>query len=315
MPSKNFICPDGEYQLIEECLKHKGCRLCERCAPLSYLHKVAFDRKFRRVTPSMAGNGPMLICLKATTNYAIFPPDRAFAVLGTDLHGRLQDVAPGINVLSEEKLTDEQTKGIADLLEQDEFYFKPDHYILTDWKSSGSFAVAKWAGIKVFKEDRPILDENGNEVLLKSGPNKGKVKTKQHTWTEEDPKHADRREIELQVNRYRILFEQNGFKISRMRVFAIPRDGGTYIAKNRGVMQNTYTIWIPRLDDQFVLGYYAKLQAEVEEGLKGLESGNALPRLCDSWENWGGRRCQAFCEVAQDCESICKGEGIKWPGK
>ena len=43
------------------------------------------------------------------------------------------------------------------------------------------------------------------------------------------------REVELQLNRYRIFFEEQGFPVSRIQIQAIPRDGGTYIAKNRGI--------------------------------------------------------------------------------
>lgn len=281
--------------------------MVKRCAPLPYLRLVSFDRKFRGVTPSQSGNGPLMIGLKATVDYAIDPDNRAFAALGTTVHGRMAQEGLTFNVLSEEALSDEQTKGIADLLEEDE---NAAHgYILTDYKTSGSFAVAKWLGIYVEKRDVPVLDDKGNQVLLKSGPNKGKVKTKQETTIKQDDQHVQKREIELQLNRYRIFFEKNGFQINEMRVYAIPRDGGTYIAKNRGVMKNGYFVPINRLSDDAVLDYYTNLQSEVDVFMK-----TGRVRLCDAWENWNGNRCMNYCDVAEDCKDICREDKLVWPG-
>jgi len=307
MPATTIMCPDGVSHPIEKCLANKGCRLYERCAPLPYLRLISFDRKFRGVTPSASGNGPLMIGLKATLPYTIDPDNRAFAALGTTVHGRMADKGLTFNVLSEETLSDDQSRGIADLLEKDEY--AESGYLLTDYKTSGSFAVAKWLGIFVEKRDVPIKDDKGQEVLLKSGKNKGKVKTKQERLIKQSDDHIKKHEIVLQLNRYRIFFEKNGFPINKMRAYAIPRDGGTYIAKNRGILRNGYFIPVPRLPDNEVLSYYSTLQNEVDEFLK---TGKA--RLCNEWETWGGNRCLNYCEIAEDCKDICREDGLKWPG-
>jgi hypothetical protein len=255
----------------------------------------------------MAGNGPRLQGLKATIPYVIVPDDRAFAVLGTTFHGRMAEEGIVYNVLSEETMSDEAAKGTPDLLEKDEHAEKG--YILTDYKSSGSFKVCKWVGIYVQKTNVPILGENGEPVRLKSGKNKGEIKTKVHREIIEDVARIDKLDLELQVNRYRIFFEKNGFPINTMRAFCVPRDGGTHVAKSRGLLSNTRTVPVARLEDDFVLQYYAKLSAEKDDFF---DKGYA--RLCDTWENWEGRRCIKFCEVKNECRMMCLAHNEKWPG-
>ena len=311
MPAKYLRCPDGENILIEECLEVRGCRmyphLSDRCAPLPYLRKISFDRQFTGVSPSMAGNGPRLMGLKAIVPYVIVPDDRAFAVLGTTFHGRMAEEGVVYNVLSEETMSDEAAKGTPDLLEKDEH--AKSGYILTDYKSSGSFKVCKWLGIYVQKTDVPILDDNGVEVRLKSGKNKGQVKTKVHREIIEDPVKIDKLDLELQVNRYRIFFEKNGFPINKMRAFCVPRDGGTHIAKSRGLLSNTRYVPVSRYEDSFVLDYYAKLTVEIDDFFR-----THYARLCDTWENWEGRRCAFYCEVKNECKEMCIKHNEKWPG-
>ena len=54
----------------------------------------------------------------------------------------------------------------------------------------------------------------------------------------EDDDAIDMAAEELQINMYRIMFEDAGFPISRMQIMAIVRDGGTYIAESRGIGNN-----------------------------------------------------------------------------
>ena len=134
-------------------------------------------------------------------------------------------------------------------------------YVLTDYKSSGSFKVAKWLGIVVTKVEKTILDKEGKPVLLKSGKNVGKPKTKQHSTITIDPVLAayEIHDVELQLNRYRIFFEQCGFNITRLQVMAIPRDGQTWMATNRGIDKEFYLIPIKRLPNKEVLDFYKVL--------------------------------------------------------
>ena len=277
----------------------------QRCATLPFLTLIGYDRKWEGVTPSAAGNGPRMLYLKATTDYTVIPNNRVFASLGTGTHGKLSMYRYTKDVLSEEPLSDDKMKGIADCLEADETDSK--YYVLSDYKTWGSYKVAKSLGIVSEKIEETILDKNDKPVLLKTGPNAGKPKTKVKRIIKVDPSQADIKETELQLNRYRIFFEEHGFPISRIQVQAIPRDGGTHIAINRGIDKNLYIIPIKRLPTKDVLNFYQRLSNEVNEAFK-----IGYARLCNNWESWDKRRCEKYCEIKEACVQMSKDHSEKW---
>jgi len=296
MPLTMLECRDGKKIKIEDCLKPGGCRMKERCAPVPYLRAISFDREFKGVTPSGAGNGPRLIFLKAKFPYSSSPDKRAFALHGTSVHGKLSLHHYTKNVLSEEPLKDHLIEGIPDLLEEDEN--DPGFYILTDYKTFGSYKVAvKCMGLYKTSRDEPVLDEEGNQIIFKSGKRKGQAKTKKVYSTEYRADQVDMKSEELQLNRYRILFNREGFKIKKIRLFCIVRDGGLYSSKQRGLVHNTYIIDLKILPDEEVLGFYEKLMDEVNQAFK-----EKWARICNEWESWEGRRCSSYCEVKEHCD-------------
>lgn len=292
MPAKYFICPDSERIEISSCLSLNGCRMNQRCATVAYLRMISEERPYRGVTPSMAGNGPRLIYLKEITDYAISPSGRAFAALGVAVHGRLSIHAYTDNLLAEEGLSDEHSAGTPDCLEENEF---GSGYVLTDYKTFGSFKVARAIGI--YKETVTIVDNDGNPVHYKSGQKKGEIKTRQEV--RHDPAKAEILTEALQQNRYRIFFEQQGFDIDRMQLQAIVRDGGTKMAAMNGIDSNIVLIDVPYIENDKVLDFYASLEHEVD---CAFYTGHV--RMCNDWETWGGRRCERFCEVIDACKSI-----------
>jgi hypothetical protein len=265
----------------------------ERCATLPYLKDIAFDRVYRGISPSSAGNGARYIYLKAITDYAVDPYSRTWAELGTAVHCKLSALKLAGNVLVEERLSDDRMEGTADLLEIDEE--NPRYHILTDYKTFGSYKVAKCLGL--IQEQEPARNTDGTPVILKSGKNKGRVKT--FSVIRIRPEKAELTHETLQLNRYRIFYENSGFPVSKMRLQAIVRDGGTYMARNRGITENLYIIPIPRMNDVEVLYYYDQLQQAVDEAFA---TGYA-PR-CSAEESWEGRRCDGFCEVSEACRSM-----------
>ena len=305
MPAKTFLCPDGQTIEISRCLENQGCRMLKRCATRPFLRLIGYDRKWAGVSPSSAGNGPRALYLKAVTDYTIDPNDRVWAAFGTSTHEKLSIHAYTRNVLSEEKLSDDRMKGMADCLEEDEN--KPGFFIITDYKTWGSFKVAKAYGISSETQEETILDSEGKPVILKSGPNKGKPKTiKKQVIVQNDGK-IDLRSEELQLNRYRIFFEQYGFPVSYMQIQVVSRDGGTYIAKGRGIDRNLYIIPIKRLINTDVLNFYHTLADEVQVAFK-----TGYVRPCNIWENWQRRRCSGFCEVSEACQKMSKNHNERW---
>lgn len=301
MPAKWFKCPGTDNIVpINECLMDGGCIMGNRCSTRPYLRLAGFDREWKGITPSVAGNGPRYLYLKATKDYTIDPDGRAWASFGIGTHGKVSVHKYTQDVFSEEKLSDEKITGISDCLEKDEKSPWDDSYILSDYKTWGSFKVAKAMGIVKVKV--PILDEAGNNVLFKSGKNKGLPKTEPEFRVVKDK--IDLKGEELQLNRYRILFERYGFPVSRMQIQVLARDGGTYISDSRGITKNLYIIPIRRLPDKEVLNFYSDLNNEVNYAF---ESGEA--RRCNSWESWEGRRCnEKYCEVKKYCDNLKKGE-------
>jgi hypothetical protein len=280
--------------------------MAERCATVPYLRLIGFDRKWNGVTPSAAGNGPRSLYLKATTDYVIVPNGRVWAAFGTSTHEKLSIHRYTGNVLSEEKLSDNDMAGIPDVLEEDEW--NDGQYVLTDYKNFGSYKAAKAMGIVSEKVEETILDDLGKPVLLKSGKNKGKPKTKQKSIIAVDLSKVDLRSEELQLNRYRIFFESSGFPISTIRLQVMVRDGDTYIAKNRGVERNLYIVPVKRLHNKDVLEFYKTLSNEVLQAFSG-----GVARKCNTWESWERRKCEdGWCEVAEACKNMSKRIGEKW---
>ena len=298
MPLKWFICPPDKVQIeIGKCLSVRGCRLGRRCATMPYLRNACKDRPWKAVTPSQAFNGPRYIYLREVCDYAENPHDKAYAILGTGSHDKLSVHYLVRGFVSEQKFDDKLIEGIPDLLEPDEEY--PGYYILYDYKTSGSFKVAKALGME--KSEVEQFDEDGNIILYKTGNKKGKPKLKS-VWVENRKKGV--LEIEdwtFQMNRYRIIVEQAGFPISRMIIQCIPRDGNTYIAQGRGIEDNVVLVDIPRWADDYVLNHYDKLQKEIEEAFKTFN-----PRICNEKETWSGRKCANYCAVSEYCRQMEK---------
>jgi len=297
MPLKNFICPDGETIPIIECLTPNGCRMDTRCASMRTLQKAGHDRRWR-LSPSCAGNGPRLEYLKATVDYAATVESRVFAILGTGSHAELHKWDD--NVLSETKLKDKDMEGTSDALESAE---DAPGYLLIDAKTWGSYKVSKALGVVQVEET--ILGEDKKPILFKTGKRAGQPKTKKVSVI--DPTKIDMRDTELQLNRYRIFWEQMGYPIHKMLVEAIVRDGGTAAAYSRKIDKRIYLIPVKRLENDEVLEYYRDLNQEIMDAFK-----TGYARKCDMWESWDRRRCENFCNVRTACKEMSTKAGEKW---
>lgn len=290
MPIKHFICPDGGQIQKERCLSKKGCRLKERCATLPYLRAVSYERSWTgRVTPSMAGTGARKIWLENTVDYAISPASRIWASQGSATHDKLSVHKLTDNVLSEEALGDEKIKGILDVLEEDEN--ETGKYVLYDYKNWGSFKTKMALGISTIK--KKIKDDRGEYVRFKSGERKGQIKTK--AIKKQEITNGQILSETYQLNMYRIMCEQAGFPISKIKIQVIPRDGGI----KHQLPADIILIDIPIIDNWSVHKYYNDLQTEVGHAFK---SRNA-PK-CGKWESWNGRRCNGFCDVEKACKQL-----------
>lgn len=213
---KYFICPDGSKIEIAQCLDR--CPRPEgRCLSLPTLHSVGSTRPWKgKPSTTQLLNPTRQEFLKITKDYAINPFDMAFALLGTRHHSRLEIVAKKLKGVNAELYLEADTTGILDLLEPDPQI--EDHFILFDYKTWGSFAVAKH-----------ISKTNG---------------------------YYEKWQAELQLNNYRWMAEQLGFAISKMFIQVTVRDGGTFTARNNGIEEKMLVLPINRLEDNVVREYF-----------------------------------------------------------
>ena len=283
---KYFVCPDGELVEIQDCWN--GCRMGRRCLTLPTLVYVGTQREPGAPSTTQLLNGTMYEYLKHTYDYAIKPSSKAFALLGTRHHEMLSEVADKLGLPAEISVTDDD-RNIFDLLEMD-----GDQLVLTDYKTWGSFKVAKAMGIVV-------VDEQQVHYTDKAGRKRTKT---DKTWGI-DPEQADNWEAELQLNNYRIHIEhQLDRHVDRMQLQVTVRDGGTFVATGRGVTELIYLIEIPRIHDKIVEDYFTQQATNLNWAIHN----NETPvEPCTPRERWHNpntgkdARCQGYCEVWNHC--------------
>lgn len=288
---RNFICPDGGLQPVDKCLAGE-CRMAERCAPLSFLTLAGHEREWTgKPSTTQLLKGTRQAYLELTTDYDKEPEENVFAILGTGVHKLLED-SEETQAYVEEKVELEGITGIMDRLER-----QPDGtWYLVDYKVSGSYKIAQVLGI--YSEYKDVLDSTGRyPVRYKSGAKKGQVKKKK-VMVHRDPDYGD---WLYQLNFYRIAEEKYiGYPISKIKLFATVRDGGTFIAEGRGLSKRAYYIDIPIVEDDVILTYFRSKRNAL---LSALET-DTTPSLCDAKESWDGRKCERFCPVAEACRAL-----------
>jgi hypothetical protein len=267
MPIKILKCKKNGLAILGD------CKVCDdRCLSLPTLTDIATYREWRGfVSTTQALKGTREAYLEITCDYTVDPFDRAFALLGTRHHSKLEAVAKKLEMVSEEYLKGEISSGIVDLLEPTP---KDNVFDIWDYKTWGSFAICKALGLEQIKE-------NNMPTTFVANPAK-----------------ADMEDVELQLNNYRLMLENIGFEIRYMYVQATVRDGGTYIATNRGVDKKIYKIPVKRLEDDYVRDYFKNKSAAL---LTALEA-KTIPLPCNNKENWNYRKCKEYCNVAEFCD-------------
>jgi len=262
--------------------------MSERCEPLTYLHLAAEEREWTgEASTTQLLNGTMYTFLKITQPYVIDPDDVAFRIHGTKSHEQLERIANRLGIPAEISTTSDK-RNVVDLIE-----FEDDMITLTDYKTWGSFRVAKALGL-VETGKKP--DPSG-AVYKKSGY-WGKAGTaKMMSVFQQMPQEVDNQETELQLNRYRIGLKEFNVTPDKMRAHVMVRDGGLAVARSRGITRNTYLIPIPQLDDDMVTKYFTGKAYELDQAL---ENGKC-DEPCNNRECWDGIRCRDYCEVAMYC--------------
>ena len=290
MAMKKFICPDGVQVDIDDCLKgcRAGCDVCPagRCLSVRTLTAIADQRVWDgkpSTTQLLRGTRESYLLIKH--DYAIDPQKSLFALHGTKAHGALDKHTPD-GCLSEERLDDGISTGAFD------FWSPENGGTLIDVKTYGSYAVAKTLGYK---------ETNVPDGVYKTGERKGQTKYKKVISFDGVKKRFD---LAVQLNDYRMKLEQvKGVPVKHMLCEVIVRDGGTYMATNRGITQNGYLIPINRISDHWVRLYMTKKRDDLASAL----ATGVMPKPCNKRERWQDKygkcnKCIGYCAVAEFCD-------------
>ena len=281
MPFVNYICPDGVEIRIESCLTK--CRMTERCLSLPTLMLMSRRRTWKgKISATQALNGTRLEYLKQMHDYAEAPVNRAFALLGTLHHLRLQNVQIP-DALMEEWLQDEEGTGIPDLLHEG---------VLWDYKTTSAYKVCRWQGRK--KEEEVIPAGEEGHGVFRSGARKGQPRTRK-VWSMTEPDIFD---LQMQISRYAWFYRDMGFAVFKALVQATIRDFNARTPVQYGVDRQIVVIPIPILDREVVMEFYRMKQDALIHALDKKE----LPPPCTDHETWEGKRCQSYCPVWMHCD-------------
>ena len=283
---EKFTCPDGVECTIEQCLAE--CRLksvleCGRCISRRILAAVSKQRTWNGVpTVTQLITGTRAEYLKITRGYAANPQSLVAAYFGSKCHASLEDISLGL--LCEMRLKDptDTYSGQFDCYDVEE-------QVLYDTKTFGSFKTAQVLGLEKVKT--PIVDPVTGEVETTKT---GRMKYRTHYV------RGVRlmRDVTLQLNAYRIMLEHAGYPVKEMRLEVIVRDGGTWIANDRGVDRNALLVKVNRVDDRLL----QKFMLEKAKLLSDAVNSNKMPPPCRPIECWGGLKCKGYCSVKKFCE-------------
>lgn len=223
MPATKFACPDGQAVTMSKCMEH--CRCGTRCMFLPTLRAIAksSDRKLDGATVTELLSGSRETFLKKIHDYAVDPNNALYALQGMGIHGVHENFTEG-DILSEIRLKDGTTSGKFDLYGQ---LLDEDTGCLGDLKVTSSYKIMRALGY--YKKSVPTGE------VYKTGARKGQPKYRQQMCTDGV---RDVMEWAIQLNYYRMLLEQQGFKVNKMVIQAVCRDGSLRIASERGIEKN-----------------------------------------------------------------------------
>jgi hypothetical protein len=283
-----------------------------------YLQKVMEERTYSgKVSVTTCYKCPREYIFKNLFPYAVDPDQMAFAILGTYVHNYLEDDSQ----LTEMAMNMEFDIGISGIL--DLIYVQNNEIVLSDYKTWGSYAVAKHLGLEQY--EKPLLDAQGNQIRYKSSRKgkyeKGDLRT-ERAFRKND-ELADNYIVTMQLNMYRVMFEdllrkgkivikgeddKTLLNVGKLIVYCIIRDGNTHIARSRGIFSNTEAIPLNILPDKEVIDYHLSKARYIKELMDKYTFYNTKeilrdpPRMGTSEETLDGYVCRESCPVAYLCQ-------------
>ena len=220
--------------------------------------------------------------LNKTQPYAVDPMQQLYALHGSAVH-TIQEGHNEGNISTEERLADDITSGKFDLYGQ---IVDLSDNTLGDYKVTSSYKLMKALGY--YKVDVPTGE------VYKTGLKKGQPKTRKE-WRTDGVRHL--LDWAIQLNYYRILLEEAGFKVKDMVIQALCRDYSLRMASERNITRPLYLIHINRISNRWIKRYMAAKAMRLKKALKE----NHLPERCSVRERWHNRKCESYCDVAEFC--------------
>jgi len=237
-------------------------------------------------TQLLRGTRESYLCL--TTEYEVDPQDMLFALYGTKVHAKLEEYQPS-GSSTEIRLFDEISSGAYD------FYMDG---ILYDLKTYGSYAVAKTLGIHAIEMPDGVYKSTHKDGKYKKGDPKFKK-----VYVEGGLKK--RFDLAVQLNDYRMKLQRIAkLPVRKMICEMLVRDGGTYIAKSRGVMRRGELAVINKISDIWIERFMRKKWYLLKHHLET----ETIPPVCRPRERWydsktgKSLKCSAYCHARNNCD-------------
>lgn len=285
MGATQFICPNKERVDIDQCLEY--CPYSIRCMGKPVLETVADSLKNRRlgkkysVTELLLGTREAY--LKRTTDYAVDPQERIFAMHGSAVHFICEKNASP-SMLTEVRLSNDTFTGQIDAYGK---LLGGGSNVLLDYKVTSSYKAALALGY--YKVDEPTGE------YYKTGSRKGEPKTKK-VLKEGGVRHI--LSWAIQINAYRMLLEEHNFKVDGMYMQMYVRDYSPKLSAERKIDKPLYLVKVNKISDRWLKRYFMAKKIRLDNALML----NEVPSFCRKSEAWNGRKCQDYCNVFEACK-------------
>lgn len=284
MGATQFICPNGDKILINQCLRN--CPHSKRCMAKPTLQALAHsvsDRGLGKYSVTELLRGTREVYLEKTVDYAVNPQDRMFALHGSSMH-LVGEYNSDESIITELRLENSIYTGQIDAYGN---ILGNGKNILLDYKVSGAYKTMIALGYHQ-------VDEETGEIY-KIGPKKGQPKTRK-VW-----KPGGIRKMfdwVVQVNAYRYLIEMTGHEVDEMYIQVFIRDFGPRVASENIITQPIYLIKVNRISDHWIEKYFQAKQRRLDHAM---ETGE-IPAHCSNRECWNGRKCSDYCDMYNECQ-------------
>lgn len=291
MPATRFKCPNGTTIPIKDCLSE--CPYQQRCIArpaITALAKGVANRGLNQFSVTELLRSTRETYLMKLYNYAVDPFQLVLAAQGTALHNFNEEAVKEKQwLLTEERFHNKIASGQIDTYG---YIFNNHELVICDYKLTTSYKVAKAMGIG--------YDTLKTDEVYKTGPKKGTFKTKKVLSTD---KVKSRMDWALQQNFYRMLLEEQGYKVDGMYIQAYSRDFSSTTPKY-GINKPMNIIKLNKISDHWLKIWFQEKLKRIQNALETRQ----LPPLCNSKETWNGLKCEQFCDVSHICKKFQENE-------